>query len=246
MNKQPIKKRLVKSKTLSMQVYDILCQSILKMKPNQNKLPSEEELARQLGVSRATIREALKLLSIKRAISSIHGRGTFAHPSVLKLKNRIDQDNDFGQMIKQHYGNVQIDVAWNEEESADSLYDKWFPDMLSVKIFLNYSADQQKRLFTRYHFPRDFFTQPLPEQLKIASLPHLSHLYMAEDIDYCAMECRVKIDSEACEQLDLPQGTPLMCWDEVIYDVGDRSVGTGEVFVHPENMVMTMVARLEY
>lgn len=245
MNKQPIK-RLVKSKTLSMQVYDILCQSIQKMKPSQNKLPSEEDLSKQLGVSRATIREALKLLSMKRAISSIHGRGTFAHPSVLQLENRIDQDNDFGRMLKQHYGNVQIDVLWNEVTSANALYDRCFPQMPPIRLCMNYSALDQKRLFTRYFFPQEFFIKPLPKQLAITSLPHLSNLYMEEVINHCAMTCCVKMDSEACEQLGLSPDTPLQCWDEIIYDVGDRPVGIGEVFVHPDNMVLTMVARLEF
>ena len=43
-------------------------------------------------------------------------------------------------------------------------------------------------------------------------------------------------------KLDIPKGTPLLCFDDVIYNISDRVVGVGEVFVHPDNMVMSLVA----
>lgn len=44
------------------------------------KLPSEFELARTLGVSRATLREALRLLEEDKVIVRKHGVGTFVNP----------------------------------------------------------------------------------------------------------------------------------------------------------------------
>jgi len=243
---KPIVKRLVKEKSLSRQVYDVLCNSIMEMKPYQNKLPSEEDLAKQLGVSRATVREALKYLMMERVTTSIHGRGTFAHPSVFQLENRIDQDNDFGQMLKKHYGDVNVDMEWEYPGSANAAYLSLFHDKPSVKGDWIYTANQSKRLYIRYFIPQELLLKPLEKDLSIQSLPQLSREYMKEDIDYCSMECRIKVDDEACMQLDIAQGTPLLCWDEIIYDVGDEPVGVGEVFVHPDNMVMSMVARFEF
>lgn len=45
------------------------------------KLPSQEELARKLGVSRTSLREALKELNIRGFISTIHGKGTYISES---------------------------------------------------------------------------------------------------------------------------------------------------------------------
>lgn len=56
------------------------------------------------------------------------------------------------------------------------------------------------------------------------------------------MKGHIKFDDEACMKLDIPKGTPLLCFDEVIYNISDRVVGVGEVFVHPDNMVMSLVA----
>ena len=60
------------------------------------------------------------------------------------------------------------------------------------------------------------------------------------------MRSKIKVDDEACGQLGIPGGTSLLCWEEVLYDVGDQPVGVGEVFVHPENMVMSVVTRFEW
>jgi len=47
------------------------------------KLPSEFELSKSLGVSRATLREALRLLEEENVIVRRHGVGTFVNPKPL-------------------------------------------------------------------------------------------------------------------------------------------------------------------
>jgi GntR family transcriptional regulator len=63
---------------LSVQVHARLRNQILggEYAPGE-RLPSEAELATQLGVSRITIREALKMLQRDFLIHSVHGRGHF-------------------------------------------------------------------------------------------------------------------------------------------------------------------------
>ena len=244
--REQIGKRLVKEKSLSQQVYEVLRQTIMEMKPNQNKLPSEDDLAKELGVSRATIREALKYLMLDRVTTSIHGRGTFAHPSVLRLENRIDQYSDFGQMLCKHYQDVRVDVKWDYLDRGNGLFQEYFRDAQAMHTWWIYIADGLKRLYCRYYLDRGTFIRPLEEELPIQSLPQLSKGYMREDIDYCSMRSKIKVDDDACGQLGIPAGTSLLCWEEVLYDVGDQSVGVGEVFVHPENMVMSMVTRFEW
>lgn len=47
-----------------------------KLKPGE-RLPSEADLSKQLGVSRATLREALRLLEEEKIVIRRHGVGTF-------------------------------------------------------------------------------------------------------------------------------------------------------------------------
>lgn len=85
---------------LYLQVIDKLKQSIeegtYKMK---ERLPSEFELSKQLGVSRATLREALRVLEEENVIVRRHGVGTFVNSKPI-LNSGIEQLNSVTGMIE--------------------------------------------------------------------------------------------------------------------------------------------------
>ncbi len=64
------------------------------------RLPSEPELTRILGASRATVRQALSQLEAERIITRKHGVGTFVNQRVLNIGTRLDQVWDFQEMIQ--------------------------------------------------------------------------------------------------------------------------------------------------
>ncbi|NRD78899.1 GntR family transcriptional regulator [Bacillus sp. BRMEA1] len=86
---------------LYLQVIDHLKQDIEKgVYKQKEKLPSEFDLAKQLGVSRATLREALRILEEENVIIRRHGVGTFVNAKPL-FTSGIEQLNSVTDMIKQ-------------------------------------------------------------------------------------------------------------------------------------------------
>lgn len=63
------------------------------------KLPSEFELSKLLGVSRATLREALRLLEEENVIIRRHGVGTFVNPKPV-FTSGIEQLTSISSMIE--------------------------------------------------------------------------------------------------------------------------------------------------
>jgi len=62
-------------------VADVLIADVISGKyPPGSSLPSESELARTLGVSRLTLREAIKSLRSKSVVRVRHGTGTYVNP----------------------------------------------------------------------------------------------------------------------------------------------------------------------
>ncbi|KMY55838.1 GntR family transcriptional regulator [Bacillus sp. FJAT-27231] len=83
-------------------VYDQLFQQIMNGTfPVDTKLPAEPELAKLLGVSRMTLRQALALLQDDGLIKSVHGKGNFVTRSQNK-KTAIGLEKIGNPMYKCH------------------------------------------------------------------------------------------------------------------------------------------------
>jgi GntR family transcriptional regulator len=86
---------------LYLQVIDRLKGDIEKgIYKEREKLPSEFDLAKQLGISRATLREALRILEEENVVIRRHGVGTFVNARPL-FSSGIEQLNSVTNMIKQ-------------------------------------------------------------------------------------------------------------------------------------------------
>ena len=87
----------IRKKTLSDSVKDSLRKLISEKAFNEaGKLPPEEELARQLAVSRITIRKALTDLEQEGLLLRIHGRGTFVNPAARQVKVNLSGMLEYG------------------------------------------------------------------------------------------------------------------------------------------------------
>ena len=89
------------SRHLYLQVIDEIKRDIESGKyKEKEKLPSEFQLSRLLGVSRATLREALRILEEENVVSRKHGVGTFVNPKPI-YSSGIEQLNSVTYMVEQ-------------------------------------------------------------------------------------------------------------------------------------------------
>lgn len=92
--------RPVRSAPLSRQVADIIREWMRteRLSPG-DRLPSEQELAAQLDVSRATVRSALDALVHRGLVVRRHGVGNFVS-AASRLANHLDDAEDFVHLIE--------------------------------------------------------------------------------------------------------------------------------------------------
>ena len=111
-------------RSLALQLRDRI-RSMLKDKYYRagDRLPSEENLVELFGVSRATIREALKLLEEEKIILVRHGLGRFLG---VDLSNYLTEDITSLQSVTEMSGNlgieIQTEVVDFSTETADELF----------------------------------------------------------------------------------------------------------------------------
>lgn len=226
--------------TLIDKSYDALVEFISETTPGHNKLPSEEYLARQLGVSRTTIREALNRLVSDGLVSKVQGRGYYAHRSVHNLRNRIDLYPDIYKLLKENYGEAKLTIEDVEKRNAsqESIIEfgknglsveevycmRWAYSTHGIRIFVGF-----------LEFPVSLIIRPLEGLDKTKSLPDFSERFMEHPITHCTMTMGACSGEEASRALPLKDKTkPTLYWLESIYNLHDEMVGCGIIYINTE------------
>jgi GntR family transcriptional regulator len=182
---------LKRNPSLTEQAKAIIKQRILSNEFEAGRIPSEMELATELGVSRTTIRDALSRLDLEGVIYRKQGAGTFVNEARLQLKTRLEEIWDYSAMLQAHGYTpstriVEVAEQVIEAKTAVDLNLSTTEKILTVKkLFL---ADGQPVIFTINNIParlilRQFdeavFHQPIFKFLASHCQQHLTY-YLSE------------------------------------------------------------------
>jgi len=118
-----------------------------------DKLPSERELSQNLGVSRATVREAIKCMENEGVLETKQGRGTFVRSNSMNIeKIPVPTDNTKRELlealrVRRALENLAVELAVeniNEEQAeklreyGEKLEEKWEKNELAPDIDLEF------------------------------------------------------------------------------------------------------------
>ena len=107
-----------RSPSLTDQVKTHLKERIVDGEFEAGRIPSETELASELGVSRTTIRGALAILEQEGAIYRKQGAGTFVNEPGLQIKSRLEEMWSYEQVLEDHGYTPSVKVLSVETEPA--------------------------------------------------------------------------------------------------------------------------------
>mgnify|MGYP000918752887 CR=1 FL=1 len=234
--------------SLSDKCYLALIEFIEQAPIHDNKMPSEEDLSEMLGVSRTTVREAMRQLVAEGFLTRIPGQGHYAHPSVSKLKNRIDLFPDIYRLLDKYYGNATLaitDVAvCSPSEECRECFKKE-GDNVDEVYYMRwvYSANGNPKFVGLLEFPVQYIVKPLEDLESVKGLPEFSTQYMENLITHCTMTLNVCENSEASRILGQTDKCALS-WRESIYNLDDLLVGFGKIYFSPDEIGLTINAAL--
>ena len=186
------------------------------------RLPGENEIAVQLGISRGTVRQALAILQQEGVITRQQGSGTYANPRVLGIPARVDFAYEFGQLIELSgltatIRTLEVRSDHAEADTARRLsLDEGAPTLALRKLFL---ADGQPAIYVREVLPVALIQEAYaPEELE-ATIFRFIERRCHTQVDYILSELVPTVAAaDVAELLAVPPGSPQLQFVEVFYN----------------------------
>ena len=194
-----------------------------------DRLPSEFELASQFQVSRATIREALKLLDQERVILCRHGVGRFVAPggagvftdAISNLKSVTEMARDLNITIS-----TQV-ISLREEIPDPGVREKLAlqPGMAVMVLERVRYAEGEPVIYSIDIFPRHIVAGAIEPEAFNGSLCAIMEQDWSVRLEYSRSVVRAALlDPELCRRINVPDCLAWLSMEQINYDAQDRPV----------------------
>jgi GntR family transcriptional regulator len=189
---------------------------------DEGRIPSETELATELGVSRTTIRDALSRLEHEGTIYRKQGAGTFVNKSGLQIKSRLEEMWSYEDVLRDHgytpsvrIGEVTIEPA-KDQVASELKIEPGEPLVVFEKLFLESDVPV---VLTTNHIPERLVTVPITA--KTASKPtyELLEAHCGRSLSYYLSDIvPVALGIHGSRQLEVARRTPSISFEEIGFD----------------------------
>lgn len=222
---------MVARPSLTAQVREDLRSRILDGRLEQgSQLPPEVELARAIGVSRTSLREAVMQLEQDGLLIRRHGHGTFVRSSLHLLHTSLDVNLSATELIRAHGmspGTRDLRVNWQMATDHESERLGISPGEPVVVLERVRTADDRPVVFTRDVFPSTVFRAAgvEPDELRA---PGLSvYRFMAERLGLSVVDGTAWIRPDVATEslaasLEVAVGALVFVIEQVDRDAAER------------------------
>ena len=217
----------LENRPLAAKVRDTILQAILSQRFEGGRLPSEDELASMLNVSRTTIRTALHSLEQDGIVTRRRALGTTVNQHVRPDLVALQQLAGFDWLLREKGHKVKVDANWTRSPVTDEVRELFGCEahdegLLTEKLFF---ADGQLAIYIRDLVPWEEITKP-PRGKKLSpSLFEFSAAHCRAAIEHAIVEIEpaVKRD-ESTTELAVSLGDPFVRLHERHFSIDGRAV----------------------
>ncbi|MBU1494026.1 MAG: GntR family transcriptional regulator [Actinobacteria bacterium] len=192
----------------------------------EGRIPSETELASDLGVSRTTVRDALSRLEHEGAIYRRQGSGTFVNPQGLQIRSRLEEIWGYEQLLRDHGYTPAVRVLSLRTESASAPDAEALevaagtPLLVMDKLFLE---DDDPVVLTSNRFPRAVVGHDADEADAARPIYEFLERQAGRKLAYYLSDLvPVALQADRADLLGVAAGTPALSFEEVGYDAEAR------------------------
>ena len=235
-----------RSPSLTDQVKAHLKEQIVDGAFEEGRIPSENELATELGVSRTTIRDALSRLEQEGAIYRKQGAGTFVNQPGLQIKSRLEEIWAYEDVLEDHGYTPSVTVLRVDREPADR--------QTATELGIESGAELVviEKLFLENRKPVVLTVNRIPAALLdeeadlegVEPLPDLLEAHTGRNLSYYLSEIvPVTLTGHEADQLGVKNGTPAISFEEVGFDQDNTPVVQATSFFHDDLLRFRLIRR---
>ena len=218
-----------RSPSLTEQVKTHLRQRIANAEFDGGRIPPEMELARELKVSRNTVRDALSRLETEGVVSRRQGAGTFVNQAGMLVKNRLERIIPYEELIRESGYTPAVEVLSAEEEPLPPRVAAALKRPLeetSLVIKKRFLADNRPVIFTVTHIPPDIIQRPYTKDDLLLPVYEFIPQFCQQEFAYYLSEIAPLLaPAWLKDAFDLPAAeTALLTFEETGFNQNDQPV----------------------
>lgn len=210
--------------------------------PPNYRLPSEPDFASDLGVSRGTLRRALRSLIDEGMLKQVHGRGTFVTSTVIE------------PAIAQKLSSLYEDLAGQGiEATTEVLRAELIDAPRPIALLLDVAPGQRVLRLARRRSTSSGWLALLDNYVRTDLTPGIEDIDFSANSLFATLEQRygLKISSgrrtfsaeaatgRVAEQLGLDPGTPVQYLEQVTYLADGRPIEYSDVWINSRLLRVT-------
>jgi GntR family transcriptional regulator len=213
----------------------------------EGRIPSETELATDLGVSRTTVRDALSRLEHEGTIYRKQGAGTFVNEPGLQIKSRLEEIWSYEDVLRDHGYQPAVRVGETRTEPADVQLAEELrlepgePLVVFEKVFLE---DTLPVVFTTNRIPQKLVSTPIKGADGKKPLYELLEDHCDRFLSYYLSEMiPVALGTHEAEQLGVARRTPSLNFEEIGFDQENEPVVKATSFFRDDLLRFRLIRR---
>ncbi len=212
---------IARNPSLTDQVKSHIKERILAGDFEEGRIPSENELATELGVSRTTVRDALSRLENEGAVYRKQGAGTFVNEPGLQIKSRLEEIWSYEEVLRDHGYTPSVRVLGVDHQGADEAVandlaiEPGDSVLVMHKLFLE---DDDPVVLTQNRIPAAYLDDDVADD---AGEPLFAFIeaHCDRNLSYYLSEIvPVVLDADRADLLGAEPGTPALCFEEIGFD----------------------------
>lgn len=238
---------LERKPSLTDQAKAYIKQRIINDEFEDGRIPSETDLANELGVSRTTIRDALSRLENEGAVYRRQGSGTYVNNPGLQIKTRLEEIWSYEGVLRDHGYTpstqiLNVNIAPADRQQSDSLRIAVGEDLVTVeKLFLE---DREPVILAINQVPKRLLGEGWAESDWLAPVYEVLWQHGQQRLSYYLSEIVPVVASEKLARtLHVQLSKPLISFAEIGFNDENEPILLATSFIRDDLLRLRLIRR---